>query len=174
MINDTDESVKKLPSSYEITPLTMAILARHDEYGNTTSYVLEEQEEFYVKTTPSKVIDFACRFFGASLKGRQEGTRAIADLTHKVPISIDPSSGMYFFPTFSPANPKCSWIAHTHLSKIQEAENQCTEVVFKNGKRVILDVSFGSMMNQVNRTAQFRYKLDNRMKELQIKASSIE
>ena len=151
---------------HEITPLTMAVLPQYDESGKIGSLVLEEKAEFVVKGSPSKMIDNACKFFGASLKGRQIGTKEISQLTHKLPISIDPSSGMYFFPTLSPVNTKCSWIAHTHISKISEAENQCTEITFKNGKRIIIDVSYGSIMNQVNRTAQFRYILDNRIKGL--------
>lgn len=152
--------------THEITPQTMAVLPRLDKYGNPGSYIIEEQEEYYVNSAPSKVIDQACKFFGSSLKGRQEGTRAISELTHKAPISIDPASGMYFFPTTSPTNPKCSWIAHTHISKMYEAPNRCTKVVFKNGKSIILEVSLGSMENQVNRTAQFRYILENRIQSI--------
>lgn len=152
--------------THEITPQTMAVLPQRDKYGNTGSYVIEDQAEYFIKDPPSKVIDKACKFFGSSLRGRQEGTRAISDLTHKAPISIDPASGMYFFPTSSPVNPKCSWIAHTHISKMYEAPNRCTKVVFKNGKSITLDVSLGSMENQVNRTAQFRYMLENRINSL--------
>ncbi|HEX6593622.1 MAG TPA: competence protein ComK [Bacillota bacterium] len=152
--------------SYEITPLTMAILAHEDEHGNFGTWVLEEQGEYFVNRSPSKIIDCACRFFGSSLKGRQEGTRDICGITHKAPISIDPSSGMYFFPTFSPLNEKCSWISHSHIQQVKPSTNQRTQLLFTNGKRIFIDISFGSMMNQVQRTAQFRYLLDNRIKEL--------
>ncbi|WP_099157248.1 competence protein ComK [Virgibacillus ndiopensis] len=100
-------------------------------------------------------------------EGRQEGTRDICGITHKAPICIDPASGMYYFPTTSPTSSKCSWIAHSHIETIHNAANQCTEVLFKNGKRITLEISFGSMLNQVQRTAQFRYLLDNRIKYLQ-------
>ncbi|MGM8212040.1 competence protein ComK [Virgibacillus sp. W0430] len=153
-------------SAHEINPLTMAAIAQHDEYGNTHTYVMEEQGAFTVRQSPSKMIDYACKFFGSSLKGRQEGTKDISGITHKAPISIDPISGMYFFPTASPTNANCSWIAHSHINKINQAENQKTEIVFKNGKKIILDISFGSMLNQVQRTAQYRYLLDNRIRFL--------
>lgn len=152
---------------YEITPLTLAILAQKDINGNSATCVLEEEAEYDVNQSPSKVIDYACKFFGASLKGRQDGTRDICGITHKAPISIDPSSGMYFFPTTSPTNPKCSWIAHSHIDKMNKVLDQRTEIIFKNGKRILLESSYGSMMNQVQRTAQFRYLLDNRIRFLQ-------
>jgi competence protein ComK len=151
----------------EITPFTMAILPQRDENGNVGSYVLEEKEDFFVKASPSKMIDLACKFFGASLKGRQIGTKEISNMTHKLPISIDPSSGMYFFPTLSPINPKCAWLAHTHIQEIKEVGNQRTEIFFKNGLSIIVNVSYGSIMNQINRTAQYRYVLDERIKSLQ-------
>ena len=149
---------------HEITPLTMAVVASRDEGGRPVSYILEETTEYISDHSPSKLIDEACKFFGASLRGRQEGTRDICGLTHKVPVSIDPASGMYFFPTYSPNSPKCSWIAHSHIDKINRTKDGRTELSFKNGKKIMLDVSYGSIMNQIRRTAQFRYLLDNRIR----------
>src|SRR5690606_5961525 len=109
----------------------------------------------------------ACKFFGASLKGRQEGTKNICGITHKAPISIDPSSGMYFFPTTSPTSSKCSWIAHSHIDHVLRIDSKTSEIVFKNGKKVVINASYGSVMNQIHRTAQYRYLLDQRIKQLQ-------
>jgi len=147
----------------EITPLTLAVLPRYGGNGSLVSCVLDAQGEYMTRYAPTKVIERACKFFGSSLEGRQTGTTEVAGITHKVPISIDPSSGMYLFPTLSPINPKCVWISHTHIARLREAANQCTEVLFKNGKKIIVDVSYGSMTNQVNRTAQFRYLLNERI-----------
>lgn len=155
----------KIFSAYhEINPLTMAIISSRDEEGRPISYILEENTEYISRNSPSKLIDAACMFFGSSLRGRQEGARDISGLTHKVPISIDPSSGMYFFPTYSPISPKCSWIAHSHIDKITRLPDRKTEIGFKNGKLITLDVSYGSITNQVRRTAQYRFLLDNRLK----------
>ncbi len=151
---------------HEINPLTMAVIASRDEYGNPISYILEESAEYISHQPPSKIIDAACMFFGSSLKGRQEGTRSISGLNNKVPISIDPISGMYFFPTFSPWSPKCSWIAHSHIEKVNRLEDNRAEILFKNGKKITLNASYGSVVNQIQRTAQFRYLLDSRMQSL--------
>lgn len=152
--------------THEVTPLTMAVLSEKDDEGSRNTVVLEEKKEYTVHTTPTKMIDEACKFFGSSLKGRLEGTKDISRITHKAPIAIDPSSGMYFFPTASPSNIECSWIAHSHVKDIQSIEKTKTEIIFKNGRRIIINVSYGSMMNQLQRTAQFRYSLDTRMKIL--------
>lgn len=156
----------KIIPNYEITPLTMAVLADQDKNGNTFSHVLEERGEYYVNKTPSDLISDACIFFGASLKGRQDSTSEICGFTHKLPVSIDPGSGMYFLPTASPSNPNCSWLGHTHIYRLQEHEDLQTELFFNNGQAIILNVSYGSLLNQVNRTAQYRFLLENRIRNL--------
>lgn len=153
-----------LLANYEINPETMAVIASQDEHGNPVSYIIEETTEYMIAVSPTKLIDEACKFFGASLRGRQEGTRDICGLTHKVPVSIDATSGMYFFPTYSPASPKCSWINHSYIDQISRTNDGQSVVFFKNGKSIKLDVSYGSLLNQIRRTAQFRYLLDNRIK----------
>lgn len=42
-----------------------------------------------------------------------------------------------------------------------------TELEFKNGRSIVLDVSYGSILNQIQRTAQFRYSLENRIKYIE-------
>ncbi|MDC3413738.1 competence protein ComK [Aquibacillus sp. 3ASR75-11] len=151
---------------YEVTPLTIAIIAEETRNGHPTARLMEDNDSFIIHQTPSKVIDLACKFFGSSLKGRQEGTKDVCGITHKAPISIDPTSGMYFFPTSSPQSPNCSWISHSHIDNIERESQNATHIYFKNGKSIIVSVSYGSILNQVQRTAQFRYLLDKRIKYL--------
>jgi len=157
---------KKELFTYEISPLTMAILAIENEDGVVNTKIFEAESDYLIHKSPVKMIDRACRYFGSSLRGRLDGTRDICGITHKAPISIDPASGMYFFPTTSPRNKNCSWIAHSHIDFIQSTHNQMTKLFFKNGKTIVLDISYGSMMNQIQRTAQFRYLLNDRIKHL--------
>lgn len=158
MLNDL------LYATYEITPLTLAVMPKQNQNGTISAYILEESRDYIIDYSPKKVIDAACKYFGSSLKGRIDGTKDISNITHKPPIAIDPASGMYFFPTNSPVNSKCTWIAHSHLESMNSIDIQQTEITFKNGKSIIVDVSYGSIMNQIQRTAQFRYALDNRIK----------
>lgn len=150
-------------TSCEITPLTLAILPKQDENGATYSHVLEEKREYAIHETPKKVIDEACKYFGSSLKGRIAGARQVSNIRYKTPVVVDPSLEMYFFPTASPRNKNCAWIAHSHIATIQSVKFNQTKITFKNGKQIIVDVSYGSMMNQIQRTAQFRYALNDRM-----------
>lgn len=56
-------------TSYEVNPLTLAILSRKDEEGRTTAHILEQDAEYVVSRTPTNIIDQSCSYFGASLKG---------------------------------------------------------------------------------------------------------
>lgn len=150
----------------EITPLTLAVLPEHYENGYLGAKIMEKDETYSIHETPTKVIDLACRFFGGDLHGKQTGTTSITNWTHKLPIVIDPYSALYFFPTTSPTNRDCAWIAHTHVETIEPYDNQQTKVYFSNEQSLVVDVSYGSMFNQVNRTAQFRFILERRLKSL--------
>jgi len=146
----------------------MAILSNPITDGKVQAVVMEELQEYTVSTTPTKLIDTACRFYGKSLDGLQAGTKNVSNITHKAPIAIDSASGMYFFPTASPINKTCSWLSHTHIQHIQPIDKGSrTEIIFKNEQRIIINVSFGSIQNQIHRTAQFRFSLDNRMRRIQ-------
>lgn len=153
---------------YEISPFTMAVIPENDETGATNTVVLEESGIYHIPSPPTRLIDLACRYFGSSLKGRQEGTKDVSRITHKAPIAIDPSTGMFFFPTTSPRNRDCSWINHSHVDDIQPICQKETKIIFKNGQHIIIGISHGSMMNQLQRTAQFRFLLENRMKQIRL------
>src|SRR5699024_265998 len=152
--------------AYEISPLTMAIIAIENESGIINTQIFENETNYLINKYPVKMIDHACRYFGSSLRGRQDGTKDISGITHKALTYIDNEIDMYFITTSSPRNKNRSWIAHYHIDFIQLTTNQMTEVHFKNGQKIILDISYGSMMNQIQRTAQFRYLLNDRINKL--------
>lgn len=146
----------------EITPYTMAVLSDKDENGKHVTRVLEDEVEYVLRGKPTKVIEYACAYFGSDLKGRQNGIKSISGITHKAPIPIDPRNKMYFFPTKSPSHESCSWISHTHIEDVKRIDSKSTEILFKNGRTIRVDVSHGIVINQIQRTAQIRYLMDER------------
>ncbi|WLR51509.1 competence protein ComK [Bacillus tianshenii] len=148
---------------FEINEKTMAVVAEQGLEGTVYSRVLEVENEFVLPLKPVKVIDKSCRYFGSSLKGRQEGTKAITGITYKPPIAIDPTSDIYMFPTNSPRSQQCTWVAHSYISHYKPSAQGNTIVTFANGQSITLKISFRSFENQLNRTAQFRYLLSKRL-----------
>lgn len=157
----------KLKSSYEITPLTLALIVEVLEDGSYITCVYEMDTKYYTTAPPTKIMEYACEYFGSSLKGRIEGTIKVCRIAYKVPIVVDPTSDMYFFPTASLQSKLCAWIAHSHIVNHRPINNtKACEIEFINGQKIILDVSYGQITNQILRTSQLRYALESRMKKM--------
>lgn len=153
---------------YKLSSLTMLILPQFDDFGNVYSKVIEENGEIIVMGRPRRIIQAACEYFGSNLSGRQKGTRAIAGFTNKVPIAIEPHSNIYFFPTGSPRVATSVWVSHSHVVKTNYIAHKQTEVVFNNGYQTILQISQGSLTNQLHRTAQLRFLIEQRVKDSKV------
>jgi competence protein ComK len=68
------------------------------------------------------------------------------------------------FPTMSPTKDICAWVAHAYVSKFKPVGSERTLVTFTTNIEIIFDISSGSFENQLNRTAQYRYLLSERIK----------
>ncbi|WP_066186985.1 competence protein ComK [Gracilibacillus timonensis] len=151
----------------EINPNTLAIVGFQDDDGFFTRIVEQDEKDDYETTwSTHQVMNYTCKGFGISLQGLLDGTRMLSGITHKPPIAIDRISGMYFFPVESPLRKSCTWIAHSHVLEVEREDTHFTRVVFKNGRDILLNVSYASIINQVYRTAQYRYLLSNNIEHV--------
>ncbi|WP_458414394.1 competence protein ComK [Schinkia sp. CFF1] len=151
-------------NEFEVNPYTMAIVGEKGSNDQPVySRILEVENEFLVKMKPTLVMDKSCKYFGSSLKGRQEGTKELTGITYKAPIAVDPTNEIYMFPTISPHKDTCAWISHSYILNYKSAGPEKTIVTFTNNKSITLNISKGSFENQLNRTAQYRFILSNRI-----------
>jgi competence protein ComK len=163
------QEISSLIDEYEINPNTMIIMPL--AYGSKIySQVWELEDEFVSPFKPMDIIKKSCTFFGSSYEGRKEGTRQLTGITHKAPITIDPTNFIYFFPTTSANNSQCIWISSEHILSYHRVDGGNTEVKFKNKQCKIIPVSFNSFNNQVLRTALLRTTLISRIEESERKA----
>lgn len=159
----------QLIEEYEINPNTMMI--KPITYGNKIySQIWELGEELVSPFKPIEIIKKSCRFFGSSYEGRKEGTRQLTGITHKAPITIDPTNFIYFFPTTSANNSECIWIAQEHILSYKRIDPANTRVVFKNKQSHSIPVSYNSFNNQLLRTALLKTTLISRIEESERKA----
>lgn len=134
---------------YEINSNTLALLP----IGKEATKVIEKQDSFLVNMTPSDIIDQSCRSFGSSYLGRHEGTKYLTGINYKAPIIIEETQSMIFFPTASPRFSKCAWIALNHVKNHIRFEEKSI-LYFQCGKNVELDISYGSLENQILRATK--------------------
>lgn len=144
---------------YEINDETFAILPI-DEYK---SKVIEKENTFIVNQPPMRIIEDSCRFFGSSYSGRFTGTKNLIGVSHKAPIIIEETKEIIFFPTNSPRIYDCGWISLKNLLNYKRKRNSTT-IIFNNGHLLELDISYGTIDNQVLRAARLESVLRLRKK----------
>lgn len=147
-------------NQYEINDATLAIIP--DKKVN--SLILEEGTEYKIEAKPLKIIDYSCKYFGSSYVGRREGSKQILQTAYKLPIMIEDTRNIVFFPTNSPEETECSWLALNKIEKIRplSSRNNYTEIEFANGKILALPISYKSLENQILRASRLESVIRNR------------
>lgn len=146
-------------NQYEINLKTMAIIP----ISKTSSQVIEEDNKIIVNKTPFEIIDHSCRFFGSSYNGRHDGSKEILGINYKIPILVEESNDIIFFPTTSSRLNNCYWIS---LNKINNYKKHFknSRIIFKNGEELILNISLGSLENQILRSTLLESNIRKRQK----------
>lgn len=142
--------------SYEINKNTVALIPKENK-----TIVYEVDNSFVVNKSPLKIVEESCEYFGSSLEGRQTGTSALVGFTHKVPVIIEESFDLIFFPTLSPKNSECSWLAYSHIFKPDKFKDK-TIIELKNGKKILVDVSTAIIDSQLYRCSRIKDVLQMR------------
>lgn len=147
----------KLMEEYEINTSTIALLPV--AYGNRIfSKIYDLEEESISPFKPMDIIKESCFSYGSTYEGRKAASRKLIGITHKVPIAISPL--IYLFPTTSPENPHCIWVAHEHVIDYKKGEQNCTTIIkFRNNQCIPIPISSSSLENQLVRTMMLKTKL---------------
>ena len=145
--------------SYEINDETVALIPK----DKNKTIVYETENSFVVNGSPLEIMEESCEYFGSSFEGRQIGTMKLVGYTHKVPIIVEETKDLIFFPTLSPKNDSCSWIAYNHVFKPDKFKDK-TILELKNGKKILIDSSTAVIDNQLYRCSRLQESLKMRKK----------
>lgn len=146
-----------MTTNYEINSSTLAIIP----ISKNVSKIIEEEEIITVNKTTTEIIDDSCKFFGSSYLGRHEGTKNLIGIHYKAPIVIEESNDIIFFPTASPRFDNCYWISLKKILKYKKEDGK-TIIVFKNGYELPINISTGSLENQILRSTLLESVLRSR------------
>lgn len=144
--------------SYEINKDTYAVISVNE---NITK-VIENEGEYLINTSSYNVMENSCEYYGSSYTGRLRGTKAILGSTYKVPIIIEETNDLIFFPTESPNSTTCTWFALNSI-KSYEKSGGFTKVTFNNGKTVFVKMTTGSFETQILRASRLASLLKKRL-----------
>ena len=146
---------------YEITTKTCAVKYR-DERSCT---VIEGENEIIINKPINKYLNYNCNYFGSSLEGRLKSSQMILGMKYKLPIIIEESREIVFFPTSSPRKHNCTWISLGNIEKY-EKDDLSTVVTFTSGKKYKFDISLESFENQLLRASKLLLNLKNRKQKI--------
>ncbi|CCY27722.1 MAG: competence protein ComK [Candidatus Faecisoma sp.] len=145
--------------NYEINENTLLIIPVSDEI----SKIYELNETFFISKSVKHIIDHSCKYFGSSYSGRYEGTKHLIGMNYKLPIIIEETKEIIFFPTCSPRQKECCWLSLSNIENYK-SNGKKTSVQFKKNITVDIDMSYGSFENQIFRSTMLLMNLKKRKK----------
>lgn len=146
--------------SYEINKDTCAVL----NINNEVSKIVENNQEYLLSKNSYEVMEDSCAYYGSSYDGRIKGTKMMLGCNYKLPIIIEETNEIIFFPTNGTNNEKCSWISLNNVEKY-EPSNGYTKVTFVGGKSIILKISYNSFEMQLLRATRLQNLLNKRVEK---------
>ncbi|WP_342430206.1 competence protein ComK [Neobacillus sp. FSL H8-0543] len=152
---------------YEVNPFTLFIKPKR--YGNKVySQIIEVEDEFLSPLKPLDIIKNSC--FGSDYEGCRKGSMLLINAKHKIPIAIDPTNNLFFFPTASPNREECIWISLDHIKDLLRISPKETLIIFRNKQSYIIPVAYSTIQNQISHTATLKWKLMQRIEYNQKKS----
>ena len=142
---------------YEINKETLAVVG----INKNSTKIIEKNKDYYVKDLAYEVMDYSCQYFGSSYEGRVDGSKKMIGYNYKVPIIVEESEELVFFPINMIESPKCIWISLKWYDYVKE-ENNKTYIYLKNGRKIQTLASKNSIENQVLRASRLLYILNER------------
>ena len=128
---------------------------------NSTCKIVNGIEEKTVKMSLKKFLNYNCEYYGSSFEGRKQSSKRLLGMKYKLPIVIEESREMVFFPTTSSESNNCIWISLNNISSYEEKDFS-TVVTFNTGQIEKFDISMESFENQVLRASKLLLILKNR------------
>ena len=135
--------------NYEINDDTYAVIGTLE--GKTK--VIEKEREYKIDNDAYKVMDENCKYYGSSYKGRLEASKEILDCSYKLPVIIEETSNLIFFPVKSSLLEDCIWLNLDTIIKVEKSGAK-SKVIFANGSFILLDSSKLSLDNQIYRATK--------------------
>lgn len=131
--------------NYEINPDTLALIS---EKNGTR--VLEYDDEYRVSETAYTIMENSCKYFGSSFDGRINGSKSVLGSVYKVPIIVEETQKLIFFPTQSLTSPNVSWISYKNIKNIEKFGKHSL-IRFVNGKSIVIECPYFTLKNQIFR-----------------------
>ena len=147
-------------NDYQINVDTFVIIP----IGKNKSKVYENGEILIVNKSSFKIIEDSCLYFGSSYDGRRFATKNLIGIDMKIPIIVEESRNIIFFPTSSCIRDNSILISYQNLLKYSKFNDLVTTLYFKNSKGIKVGCKYNLIDNQVIRCIKLEKILLDRKK----------
>ena len=144
---------------YEINNDTCALIPNAD----LSTKIIEENKTISVPFSINEILNYSCNYYGSSFKGRLKGSKYVLGSKYKLPIIVEESREIIFFPTLSYENKDCIWLSLNNISNFENKSNKVS-IIFTNGLSIDLNISYKSLENQILRATKLLLILKSRKK----------
>lgn len=153
-----------LDDIYTVHENSMAFLPVHDGIGKTKTKIVEFNNFEECHLNPIELVDRNLRFLGSSLRGANEGTRCILGEINMYPVIMNLKHHIVWFPSRSPLNRDCVWLALNHIKNFRENTNKSIIVTFSNDYELDIPVSYHAFKRRIHHAYDLKFKIEQRIK----------
>ena len=146
-----------MENNKEINSNTCMIISKSEN----ECIMIDTKKDEKINMSLKKFLNYNCEYYGSSFEGRIKGSQNALGMKYKLPIIIEESKEIIFFPTKAYNNEDCIWVSLNNISSYEE-NNSSTLVTFKSGKKYNLELSIESFENQVLRASKLLLILKSR------------
>ena len=144
---------------YEINDETVAMIP----IDSSNTKVIELTKEYIIPQSTFEILEENCEYYGSTYEGRIKSAQKILNFSYKLPVLIEESDKIIFFPTKASCSKDCCWINHNFV-KTREKSGKKTKVMFENGVEEEFNISKLSFENQLLRAGMLDAMIDKRIK----------
>ena len=141
--------------TYEFSSKTLALIP----IGLNKIHIIEEDNELDINNSFMNIIDYNCKINGSSYLGRYESSKLLIGLSSKLPILLEEIGREIYIPTNSIRNMNCCWISYNNLKDYYKNDKKVV-LVFKNNKKLVLDISYIVFEKQILKVNKLLLKLN--------------
>lgn len=144
---------------YEINDETIALIP----IDCSNSRVIEVKGDYIIPQNIYEIMEKNCEYYGSTYDGRIKAAQKLLNFSYKLPLLVEESEKIIFFPTKTATSDDCCWINHNFV-KERIKNGKKTRVIFKNGLEEEFNISKLSFENQLLRAGLLDSIIDKRKK----------
>ena len=145
---------------YEINDETIAFIP----IDSSSTKVIELTKEYVIPQATFEILEENCEYYGSTYDGRIKAAQKMLNFSYKLPLLVEESEKIIFFPTKASTSEECCWINHSFVKK-REKCGKNTKVVFQNGLEEEFNISKLSFENQLLRAGMLDAMITKRSKQ---------